>query len=251
MLSQTGTRRLPNTPPPPREQEELAAPADPLHPDTLWPAAAVPTKAKPLMRGWSHAAAAAGSALLLWQSMGALSGDSLGGTGTGRYLMALVALFTFSALYHMGSWSPRLLVALRRLDYACIFFFIAACVSPLVEAGQDLALRRWCLNLIWILTGGFMLSVIAVGPFPRPVRTAMYVGLGVLGAVCAVLCESAVGVRTMSLFVTAGVIHLLGAVVYLSRRPDPLPGIFGYHEVFHLIVIVANLLMLLGLRQGG
>ncbi len=245
MLSQIGTRRLSTSRPPSREQEELVTRAEPLVQPAVWPSSRPRAKPKPLMRGWSHAGAALAAALLLWQSVGTLSGAG------GRYLVALVALFTLSALYHLGSWPARVLVVLRRLDYACIFFFIAACVSPLVEAGQDLALRRWSLNLIWILTGCFMLAVVAVGPFPRPVRTAMYVGLGVLGAVCAVLCESAVSVGTMSLFLTAGVIHLLGAAVYLSRRPDPVPGIFGYHEVFHLIVIVANLLMLLGLLNGG
>lgn len=216
------------------------------------PAASAP---RPRLRGWSHAAAAVAAAMALWLlSPRAIGADgALAGPYPRLFLFAMVALFTLSALYHVGYWTRRTRALLRRLDHACIFFFITACMCPMIAAGEDPALRTWSLNMLWALTAAAMFGVM-FRRIARRQRTAMYTGLGVLGAALVAISGAIPGLAAGSLLFGAGLLHLGGALVYVRRWPDPMPCTFGYHEVFHLIVIAANAMMLValfGFPAGG
>jgi hemolysin III len=162
------------------------------------------------------------------------------------YAATAVLLFSTSALYHRGRWSPRVGSVLRRLDHANIFLLIAGsytAFSLLLLTGTD---RVVMLSIIW--SGallGVAFRVLWLGA-PRWLHTPIYMALG-----CAALfflpqfAEGAerlgvgVGIAVMLLIAIGGALYLTGGAVYGFRRPDPWPRYFGFHEVFHTLTILA------------
>jgi hemolysin III len=154
------------------------------------------------------------------------------------YGATLFALFAVSAVYHRPTWSPRARAWMRRLDHAAIFLLVAGTYTPLcllLGGGRGMAL----LAFVW--TGaafGILQAVLFVGA-PKPLVVVIYVALG--WAVIPVIpaLRTVLGTESLLLLAAGGVVYSLGAVVYAVRRPDPYPRVFGYHEVFHAMVIVA------------
>jgi hemolysin III len=200
---------------------------------------------KPRLRGWLHLATApltlaAGVVLV------ALSPTAATRVGSSIYAVCSVLLFTVSALYHRGRWSPRISGLLQRFDHASIFLLIAGSYTPfslLLLRGDD---RLVMLAVVW---GGALLGVafrvLWVGA-PRWLYTPIYFALGwaavffvpqfVAGA-----DRLGVGIGTAVLVLVAvgGALYSLGGVVYGFKRPDPWPRWFGFHEVFHTCTILA------------
>jgi hemolysin III len=201
----------------------------------------VPTApAKPLLRGVSHEVAAA-LALAAWIVLAILAPSARGRLAGGVYGASVFALFAVSAVYHRPTWSPRARLLMRRLDHSAIFLLIAGTYTPLCLAlggarGEALLAVAW---------GGALLGValsVAWPKAPKALTAVVYVALGwvvlpVLPALRALLGTGAIG-----LLGAGGIVYSLGAVVYATRRPDPFPRVFGYHEVFHALVIVAAVL---------
>jgi len=196
---------------------------------------AVPPKS--LLRGVSHEAAAI-VALLGWIVIVAVAPSAAARTAAHVYAGSLFALFAISATYHRPTWSPRARARMRRLDHSAIFLLIAGTYTPLCLL---LGGRRGgtLLAVVWIgAAAGIAKSVLWVRP-PKPILAAMYVALGwvVLPVLPAV--RGAVGTTGLILLGAGGAAYTAGALVYATRRPDPWPRVFGYHEVFHALVIVA------------
>ena len=196
------------------------------------------TVAKPRLRGVSHhiafyVAACAGVALV------AATGSARGMAATAVYAVLLTAMFGVSASYHRVDWSPRSLAWWRRADHAMIFAFIAGTYTPLCLLGLDRAVGPRLLALAWTGAGLGILRAVLWPRAPRAIAAAMYVAVG--WVVVAYLPEvvSALDGTSLSLLWIGGGCYTLGAVVYATQRPDPLPSIFGYHEVFHALVIIA------------
>ncbi|GAC1546419.1 MAG: hemolysin III family protein [Myxococcales bacterium] len=193
---------------------------------------------KPLLRGVSHqiafffAIAAAGVLLSLARGPRAT-------WGAAAYGASLVALLGTSALYHRVQWRPRPRAWMRRLDHSAIFVLIAGTFTPfsLLLPGRRAAIA---LTLIWAGAAlGFAQSLIWVNA-PKPIVAVLCVVMGWSAIPLMGSIRAATGTIGLELLLAGGVFYSLGALAYALRRPNPVPGVFGYHEVFHALVIVAS-----------
>jgi hemolysin III len=164
--------------------------------------------------------------------------------GTARVAAAifgcsLAVTFGVSALYHRVTWRPAARQLMRRLDHSAIFLLIAGTYTPyglLVLAG---AWRFSVLAVVWIGAGlGIGQSVLWVNR-PKWLTAALGIALGRAGVVAFPQVLDATGSLGTSLLLAGGVLYTLGAVVYALSRPDPAPAVFGYHELFHVLTILA------------
>jgi len=192
---------------------------------------------KPLLRGVSHEVAAV-FALGGGLSLGYAAPPGLASLGAAVYGAALTALFTISALYHRPRWSVSWRMVMRRLDHAAIFLLIAGtytpfCLLPAVRGGSLL------LALVWSgALAGIVLSV-AWPKAPKWLLAVVCIALGWVVVPVLPALELAIGWQGLTLLVVGGVLYTAGAIVYARRRPDPFPSVFGYHEIFHALVIAA------------
>jgi hemolysin III len=193
---------------------------------------------KPRFRGVSHqyaffAAVAAGAALVV------LAQGSQARVAVGVYALSLCAMFGASALYHRIDWPPRPSVWLRRLDHSMIYVFVAGTYTPFALLVLAPALGWTLLGIVWLgALGGVAMTLVWIDA-PRGLRALLYVLLGWLGLVALPQVWERSGALAVALLATGGLLYTLGAVVYARRRPDPVPRVFGYHEVFHVFVIAA------------
>ena len=156
------------------------------------------------------------------------------------YALSVAGLFGTSALYHRVHWrSLAALLWMRRLDHSMIFVLIAGTYTPFAMLALHGPLALAILVVVWVgaLAGiAFNLAWISS---PKWLHAALYVVLGWVAVAASPQLASTIGVGGLTLLALGGVLYTLGAVVYAARRPDPLPSVFGYHEVFHALVIVA------------
>jgi hemolysin III len=156
------------------------------------------------------------------------------------YVAALAAMFGASALYHRFPWrTARARLLARRLDHATIFVFIAGTYTPfaLLELGG--ALRLAVLATVWAAAAlGAVVELIWIEA-PRWVSAVAYLGVGWAGVVALPQLFPALGVAAAVLASAGGAIYTLGALAYAAAWPNPFPATFGFHEVFHLLVIAA------------
>lgn len=195
---------------------------------------------KPLLRGWSHALAAIGAIALTVALCLRTIDDSPRFFSMLVYGLSLVVLFTMSAIYHVGTWKPETRRKLRALDHANIFVLIAGTYTPLCFNVLDGWLRITTLVSIWLLAAtGVALSTFTT-LLPRWVGTSLYISMGwvsiilVLPSLLASLPPEA-----MVLLFLGGAAYTLGGIIYALKKPDPFPRVFGFHEIFHLLVILA------------
>ena len=203
------------------------------------PASAV--LAKPLLRGWSHAAAALvaiagliGLIVMTRHDTAKLVSMTIYGTG-------LVLLFGVSATYHIFNWPPAVKDWLRRADHATIFVFIAATYTPLVFNVLDGWWRTGVLAAVWICAAA---GVAGAAPFlriPRQLLASLYLAMGWVAVVALVPLTAALGWVAALLMALGGLQYSLGAAAYAFKRPRLWPRVFGYHELFHLAVISASI----------
>jgi len=201
--------------------------------------AADPLAEKPLLRGVSHqvaffASIPAGCVLV----MRATSRDST--LAVLAFCASHALLFGTSALYHRVRWHTSARQRMRRLDHAAIFILIAGGYTPLFALVPSSQGGHNALVAIWLGAGMGVLKSLLWPSAPKWVTALFCVGLGwtVVGQVLD--RAPVVGPLAIAMLVLCGVLYSLGAVVYALRRPDPFPKVFGYHEVFHAIVIVAS-----------
>jgi hemolysin III len=156
------------------------------------------------------------------------------------YGIAACALFTVSTLYHRVRWYRAAHLRMRRLDHGTIFLMIAGTCTPLCLLVLSGATSIVALSVIWIVAAaGFVLCVAGIAERGRVANSSCYVGLGLI--VLTVVPQLVVGLEAWQLVLIAvgGALYSLGAVCVASGRPDPFPATFGYHEVFHCLVLLA------------
>ena len=195
-----------------------------------------------MLRGWSHAVAvvpAVAGAVVLAVGHGYNTTERAALT---LYGIALVALFSVSALYHCGHWTPRLRAVWRRIDHANIFLVIAATYTAVGVTLLDGAARAGILIAVWTAAVAGMVVVIAPWNVPRAVTVTLYLATGWMAVVVIPALAQRVGATELALLLGGGALYSLGAVGYAVQRPRLWPRVFGYHEVFHLLVIAATAL---------
>ncbi|MCW2521915.1 MAG: channel protein hemolysin family [Frankiales bacterium] len=196
---------------------------------------------KPRMRGWLHAYAAAvsiltGASLI---TVAAVLGDPNAGWSTGVYAATVSLLFGTSALYHRRGWSAQAHQIMKRLDHSMIFVFIAGSYTPFAALTLPKTSSIAVLVVVW--TGAaFGVALQTSWPdAPRALSVPLY---GALGWVAVFLVPELLhhyGIATFTLIAVGGVVYTLGALAYAFKRPNPYPGTFGYHEVFHACTLIA------------
>jgi len=192
---------------------------------------------KPKLRGWIHAGMfplVLAAAIVLV----ALSPTDGAKVSTAVFGLTSVLLFGVSAVYHRGTWSPRVTGVLRRVDHSNIFLIIAGTCTPLAVILLSPATSRTLLWIVWVgALLGLTARVIWLGA-PRWVYTPIYVALGSVTLVFLPQFAATGGAVIVWLVVGGGVAYILGAVVYALKRPNPSPRWFGFHEVFHALTVV-------------
>ena len=180
-----------------------------------------------------------GAGLLVAQA--AVQGDPWKIVGLSVYGLSLVTLFVASALHHGIDGSPRLNEALRTLDYDSVFLVIAGTVTPLV-----LVLFRTVYG--WTVFGGvWTIAVLGIvlrsrwRQVPKYITNTLYIVLGWV-TVLLVGAASSVPLGAMALMAAGGVVYTAGFVIFVIEKPNPRPGVFGFHELWHAMVVVAALL---------
>jgi hemolysin III len=163
-------------------------------------------------------------------------------TSTAVYAATLSACLGVSALYHRGHWSVSVRRWLRRLDHATIFMLVAGTFTPIAV----IALTGWLsvatLAVVW---GGAVLgSLLNLFWIDAPVvlEVGPYIAIGGFGVVIMPRLLSNVGPVGVGLLALGGVVYIAGAIIYARQRPDPWPHTFGFHEIFHSLVIAAAVL---------
>jgi hemolysin III len=156
------------------------------------------------------------------------------------YAVSLSALFGTSALYHRVNWSrPNVRRWMRRLDHSMIFFLIAGTYTPFALLALDGTLSTAILVVVWAgAVAGAIVEMVWID-HPKWASALIYLSLGWVAVATFPELWSSLGVGGSMLVIAGGLLYTAGAVIYAVQRPNPNPAIFGYHEIFHLLVIAA------------
>jgi len=194
---------------------------------------------KPAWRGWIHAGTFP-LALALGIVLVTLADGPAAKASTGVYFGTSLLLFGVSATYHRFNWKPRAKLLLKRFDHSNIFLLIAGTYTPIAVLTLPQHKATVLLILVWVgAIFGIAFRVFWTGA-PRWLYTPLYVLLGV-GALLYTADIYAANPATMILVFVGGLLYVVGAVVYGFKRPNPVPGVFGFHEVFHALTVLAFL----------
>nr|WP_200891303.1 hemolysin III family protein [Acidithrix ferrooxidans] len=157
------------------------------------------------------------------------------------YSICVTGMFGVSALFHRHTWSPKARRLMRRADHSMIFLAVAGTYTPVAFLALSPFSRNLILALVWGgAIGGIVMKLLWIDA-AKWLTAVIYVALGwaAVGILPQLLHNG--GGLAFSLLVTGGILYTIGAVVYAFKRPDPSPTIFGYHEIFHALVIAAAL----------
>ncbi len=202
---------------------------------TMTPAAPAPVK--PMLRGVSHQvgffiAIVAGAALVV-----AAPGNAAK-LVCGIYAVSLANLLGTSALYHRPTWSLRARARMRRLDHSAIFVLIAGTYTPLAltlpsDTARTMLSVAWVGAIIGVARALFWINA------PKWVVAVLALTMGWLALLYLPTVGKVAGAPVLWWMAAGGVLYSLGALAYAFRKPDPWPRVFGYHEVFHALVLAA------------
>jgi hemolysin III len=194
---------------------------------------------KPRLRGRLHQVAffmsiPAGIVLV------ALAGGARARAAAAVFAVCMTGLYGISAAYHRGSWSERARLVMKHLDHSMIFIFIAASYTPVALLALRPAGGTGLLALAWAGAAlGVLVTVLRLERW-HGVGFALYLVLGWLAVVALPRLVQALSGVELTLLLTGGILYTVGAVTLASKRPDPRPYVFGYHEVWHTFVVAAS-----------
>ena len=194
---------------------------------------------KPTWRGWIHAATfpvaiVAGIVLIV------VADGAPAKWASAVFMLTSLLLFGNSALYHRFDWQPKVKVLLKRIDHANILLLIAGTYTPLAVLALPPAKGVLLLSLVWSGTlVGILFRVFWINA-PRWLYVALYLLLG-WAAVMYIVDLMNANFAMMVLVIVGGLLYTGGAVVYALKKPNPWPGHFGFHEIFHVCTVLAFL----------
>jgi hemolysin III len=213
------------------------SPDKPLHLPLSQISGEVEPEAKPSWRGWIHTGvlpiAIAGGIVLVMIADGLVAKIA-----AAVFFACSVLLFGTSAIYHRFNWGPKAKLALKRVDHANIFLLIAGSYTPITllglpqEKGLLLIIAIWTVALLGI---GFRVFWIGA---PRWLYVIIYIAMGWAAVVYLPEFLEA-NLAMMLLILIGGLLYTLGGVVYAMKKPNPIAGHFGFHEIFHSFTVLA------------
>jgi hemolysin III len=153
---------------------------------------------------------------------------------------SLVGLLGTSACYHRINWTPVARQRMRRMDHAAIFMLIGGGYTPLFALVESPTGGHGALAAIWVGAAVGVVKSLAWPHAPKWLTAMLCVAIGWMVIFQVMGRTPMVGTTCVGLLVASGVTYSVGAVVYALKRPDPWPRVFGYHEIFHLLVVVAS-----------
>ena len=206
------------------------------------PAAVVAAQAvaalKPRLRGVSHQYAFFVS-VVCGALLVALADPGRATLAAAIYATAVSGLLGTSALYHRVTWKPQARRWMRRLDHSMIFVLIAATYTPIALIALHGTLGT---VVLWVVWGGALAGMIFKLVWidaPKWLIAGVYVALGWVAAAAIGQLPTAIGWLGVAGVAAGGLLYMVGATIYARQRPNPWPSVFGYHEIFHALVIAA------------
>jgi hemolysin III len=194
---------------------------------------------KPTWRGWIHAGTFP-VAIVLGIILIVAADGSAAKISSSIFVASSLLLFGTSALYHRINWSPKVKAIFKRIDHANIFLLIAGSYTPITVLALPHDKSVLLLWLVWGGAGlGILFRVFWIGA-PRWLYVPLYLLLGYAALVFIVDFFNA-NAAMMTLILVGGLCYTIGAVAYGLKRPNPIPGVFGFHEIFHFFTLVAFL----------
>jgi hemolysin III len=199
------------------------------------------TRDRPLLRGVSHVlaavAATVGAAVLL------LVADSPRAyVGGAIFAVSLILVYATSAAYHRITWTPLFRAIISRMDHSMVLVLIAGTYTPFCLIVLNNAWGISMLSVVWGMAGAGILINLAWPATPNWLRVTFYLTVGWLALLASAELAAWFTVTPLMLLVIGGLFYSLGGVVYTIRKPDPWPRVFGYLEVFHLLIIAGSAL---------
>lgn len=153
------------------------------------------------------------------------------------YSLSLIALFGISSLYHRITWKPGPRMLMRRLDHAAIYILIAGTSTPICLLALAPVAGTRLLQIVWFAAiFGIIHSLFWVNA-PKWLSSVLYVTMGALIVPYLPEIKAALSMMDVIYILIGGVLYTAGAIIYALKKPNPNPAIFGYHEIFHLLVI--------------
>jgi hemolysin III len=194
---------------------------------------------KPLARGYIHLAAffitiCACTILVLYSNGACAIFASI------IYSVSLIGQYGVSALYHTRMWSRQKYLLLRRIDHAAIFILIAGTATPICLLKLKNTSGLQLLSIFWLVAIIGMLMTTTWTHVPKWARSLLYLTMGWIGILYFPEIKSSLDTTNIQLLVIGGVTYTLGALIYAFKWPDPFPRVFGYHEVFHVLVVLGS-----------
>jgi hemolysin III len=191
--------------------------------------------------GLTHlfAAVAALAGLIVLLVLGA--GDPVKEISLLIYGLCLIALFSASATYHMVNGSTSLIAWLRKVDHSVIYIFIAGTYTPICLYFFDGFWKWGLLAIIWLMALTGVIVKLFVINAPRWVTAGVYLVMGWLGIIGIRQIVASMPAAAIAWLVLGGILFTVGAVIYITKKPDPWPGVFGFHEIWHIFIILACL----------
>jgi hemolysin III len=194
--------------------------------------------AKPLLRGALHQAAFSVS-LVVGTLLVVYAEGPRATTAAAVFAGSVAAMFGASALYHRITWPPRARLWMRRVDHAGIYLLIAGTYTPVGLLVLHGAWRISVLAVVWSGAAAAIVLKFAWVAAPKWLAAVIGIALGWVGVVVLPQLVGRIGAAGVALLLAGGLAYTAGAVVYARRRPDPVPSVFGYHELFHALTLVA------------
>ena len=194
--------------------------------------------ARPRLRGVSHKWAFYGS-LVAAAPLVVVAEGGAARVAAAVFMAGMAAMFGASALYNRVEWTPVAAERMRRIDHCGIFLMIAASYTPYGLLVLDGAWRVVVLAVVWTGVAVAIAVRLAWSDAPGSLTGAVAVALGWVSVIALPKALDVLPAAGVALLLAGGVLYTAGAFVFILRRPDPAPAVFGFHEVFHALVVAA------------
>jgi hemolysin III len=197
-----------------------------------------PPSVRPLLRGVLHQAgfvvALAVGILLVLNTH-----DARQSVAAGVFATSVAVMLGLSALYHRVAWRPHVRLWMRRADHAGIYILIAGSYTAVGLLALHGSVQLFVLTAVW--SGAATATVVKFCwvRSPRWLSAGLAIAIGWIGVIALPALLRATGILAVLLIAAGGIFYTLGGIVYARGKPDPVPTVFGYHELFHAFTLVA------------